>query len=77
MAYTLAILYSLYLFTAAMVAWSGMQFPFLNRGTIEMMGDIFDGYAATPGGAVVGLVYGLVWGGVWGALIAWLYNKLT
>lgn len=77
MAYTLAILFGLYLFAAAFLTWSSIQLPFLNRGTIEMMSGIFDGYSPTPGGAIVGLVYGLVWGGIWGALIAWLYNKLA
>lgn len=76
MAYASAVFFGLYLFVAGLLTWSGITLPFLNHGIIEMMSGVFDGYGATPGGAVVGLVYGLVWGGVWGGLIAWLYNTL-
>jgi len=76
LAYSFAIMYGVYLFAAALLTWSGVSLPFLNRATIDTMSGVFDGYGATPGGALVGLVYGLVWGGLWGWLIGWLYNKL-
>lgn len=77
LAYTLAILYGVYLFLAAFLSYAGLVIPFLNSSVVQVMGDVFVGYTATPGGAVVGLIYGLAWGGLWGVGIGWLYNRLV
>lgn len=75
--YTLGILCGLYLFSAALLVWSGANLPFFNRGMVDMGSSIFEGYGVSPAGAFAGLIYGLAWGGIWGWLIAWLYNKLV
>lgn len=67
------ILWGLCMFICTILSmYFGYSTSFLN-----MMIDVYPGYAISWGGSILGLVYGFVDGFIGLFLLAWIYNKLS
>jgi len=67
------VVFALWLFFIALFAMGGTW----GVGLMNTCASIFSGYAATWGGAFIGLIWGFILGYISGYVFAWVHNYVT
>lgn len=67
-------LWGTYLFLAALLNMTGLNYYWFSASTFELLQSIYPGLSATIPGAFLGLIHGAICGVICAGLFSWVHN---